>query len=129
MENGASFGARVILAHAPRPCESRVHRTRSQTTNAGVAPKLVQLLARHSTIRLTMDRYTHVGYKAMLDAVATLPDLLNNPVEFVAGQHKNDLQAGLQETGDTADFCVSVRDTNETPDKYQQRSGSPPDPL
>jgi integrase/recombinase XerD len=85
--------------------------------NAGVAPKVVQLLARHSTIRLTMDRYTHVGSKAMLDAVATLPDLLNNPAEIVAGQPKDDLQAGLQETRDTAGFCVTARDTNATPDK------------
>lgn len=91
--------------------------------NAGVAPKVVQLLARHSTIRLTMDRYTHVGSKAMLDAVATLPDLLNNPAEFVAGQPKNDLQAGLQEPGGTAVFCVAARDTNATPGK--QMSSAP----
>ena len=64
-----------------------------------------------------MDRYTPVGSKAMADAVATLPDLLNNPAEFVAGQPKNDLQAGLQETGDTAGFCVTSRDANAIPDK------------
>ena len=64
-----------------------------------------------------MDRYTHVGSKAMLDVVATLPDLLNNPAEIVAGQPKDDLQAGLQEAGDTAGFCVTARDTNATPDK------------
>ena len=28
---------------------------------SGVTPKTAQTLARHSTITLTMDRYTHVG--------------------------------------------------------------------
>ena len=40
--------------------------------NAGVAPKDAKELARHSTITLTMDRYTHVGIRDTAAAVAKL---------------------------------------------------------
>lgn len=33
----------------------------SRLARAGVSPKVAQTLARHSTISLTMDRYTHIG--------------------------------------------------------------------
>ncbi len=44
----------------------------SNLVAAGVHPKLAQQLARHSTISLTMDRYTHVG---LLDVTAALESL------------------------------------------------------
>jgi hypothetical protein len=47
----------------------------SNLVAAGVHPKTAQLLARHSTITLTMDRYTHVANGALTSAVNSLPNL------------------------------------------------------
>ncbi len=47
----------------------------SNLVAAGVHPKTAQKLARHSTITLTMDRYTHVANEALNLAVKLLPDL------------------------------------------------------
>ncbi len=46
---------RVFAFHALR------HQFISNLARGGVHPKEAQLLARHSTISLTMDRYTHLG--------------------------------------------------------------------
>ncbi len=43
--------------------------------NSGIHPKTAQTLARHSTITLTMDRYTHTVLETQKAAVAQLPDL------------------------------------------------------
>jgi hypothetical protein len=43
--------------------------------NAGVHPKAAQTLARHSTITLTMDNYSHTLREQETDALAVLPDL------------------------------------------------------
>ena len=45
---------------------------------SGVSPKVIQSLARHSTIGLTMDTYTHIGVydeRAALDKLPELPDI------------------------------------------------------
>ena len=42
---------------------------------SGVHPKVAQQLARHSTITLTMDRYSHVERSVMHEAVQSLSDL------------------------------------------------------
>jgi integrase len=42
---------------------------------SGVSPKQAQQLARHGDIRLTMDRYTHLGLSDLADAVGRLPAL------------------------------------------------------
>lgn len=42
---------------------------------SGVNPKVAQQLARHSTITLTMDRYTHLPSEQLTRAVGLLPDL------------------------------------------------------
>jgi hypothetical protein len=39
---------------------------------ANVPPKVAQALARHSTITLTMDRYTHLGMGDLVEAVQRL---------------------------------------------------------
>ena len=39
---------------------------------ANVPPKVAQTLARHSTITLTMDRYTHLGMEDLVEAVGRL---------------------------------------------------------
>ncbi len=41
----------------------------------GVHPKVAQQLARHSTITLTMDRYSHTVMGELSDALTALPDL------------------------------------------------------
>ncbi len=86
-------------------------------SNAGVSPKVVQAMARHSTIRLTMDRYTHFDAKAVHDAVAALPDLMGKPDQSAAELGASGLQSGLQETGAPAGVCVTPYAENETPDK------------
>ena len=43
--------------------------------NGGVHPKTAQTLARHCTISLTMDRYSHTLREQEADALAVLPDL------------------------------------------------------
>jgi len=45
----------------------------SNLANGGVHPKLAQQLARHSTITLTMDRYSHVGFLDRNAALESLP--------------------------------------------------------
>jgi len=47
----------------------------SNLAAGGVHPKTAQRLARHSTITLTMDRYTHLRREDLAGALATLPDL------------------------------------------------------
>ncbi len=42
---------------------------------SGIHPKLAQSLARHSTITLTMDRYSHTELAEQAQALAALPDI------------------------------------------------------
>ena len=60
---------RVFDFHALR------HQFISNLARAGVHPKTAQLLARHSTITLTMDRYTHLGIMDLSSALERLPQL------------------------------------------------------
>ena len=66
---------RVADFHALR------HTFISTLARAGVAPKTLQSLARHSTITLTLDRYAHDEESAAMEAVSALPDLTQNPFE------------------------------------------------
>jgi integrase len=43
--------------------------------DSGVHPRIAQQLARHSTIQLTMDKYTHTVWSSLTDALEQLPDL------------------------------------------------------
>jgi site-specific recombinase XerD len=47
----------------------------SNLAGSGVHPKLAKELARHSTITLTMDRYSHVGLLDMNSALESLPGI------------------------------------------------------
>jgi integrase len=49
----------------------------SNLASNGVHPKLAKELARHSTITLTMDRYSHVGLLDMNGALECLPNVPN----------------------------------------------------
>ena len=60
---------RVADFHALR------HTFISNLAAGGIHPKVAQGLARHSTITLTMDRYTHTLVGEQSEALAVLPDL------------------------------------------------------
>ena len=60
---------RVVDFHALR------HTFISNLARSGVHPKVAQALARHSTITLTMDRYSHTLLGEQADALKGLPDL------------------------------------------------------
>ena len=60
---------RVFDFHALR------HGFVSSLAAAGVEPKVAQVLARHSTMTLTLDRYTHLRAGSERRAIAALPDL------------------------------------------------------
>jgi len=54
---------------------SHRHTFISNLANSGVHPNLAKNLARHSTITLTMDRYSHVGILDMDTALKSLPGI------------------------------------------------------
>ena len=66
---------RVFDFHALR------HQFISSLAAAGVHPKVAQQLARHSTITLTMDRYTHVALAEVAGALDRLPEVALDGVE------------------------------------------------
>lgn len=51
----------------------------SNLANGGVHPAVAQSLARHSTIALTMNTYTHIVGKAEVEALSKLPNLTRRP--------------------------------------------------
>jgi hypothetical protein len=61
--------AQVIDFHALR------HTFVSNLATGGVHPKVAQQLARHSTITLTMDRYSHLALIDLTAGISTLPTL------------------------------------------------------
>ncbi len=60
---------RIVDFHALR------HTFITMLASSGVHPKTAQALARHSTISLTMDRYTHSFREAEQDAIEAMPAL------------------------------------------------------
>jgi len=54
----------------------------SNLARGGVHPKIAQQLARHSTITLTMDRYSHTVMGELQDALRALPGLDSVPPEI-----------------------------------------------
>ena len=56
-------------------CLALRHTFISNLSQGGVSPKVAQSLARHSTINLTMDIYTHVQLHDERAALEKLPDL------------------------------------------------------
>jgi integrase len=72
---------RVFDFHALR------HTFLTHLAESGVHPKVAQVLARHSTITLTMDRYTHLQ---VLDLAGDLDKLPGLPEAAAAGQNPAD---------------------------------------
>jgi len=68
----------------------------SRMVRSGVSPKVAQTLARHSTITLTMDRYTHIlnaDQRAALNQLPTIePERKNNMLAATGGT--DDAQGG-----------------------------------
>jgi integrase/recombinase XerD len=86
----------------------------TRLTSGGVSPKLAQELARHSTITLTMDRYSHVGLRDTAGALDALPNYRTNP-EVLSATGTDDTTAADQRGGSekwtrkgTRLDCVSV---------------------
>jgi integrase len=69
---------RVIDFHALR------HTFISNLAAGGVHPKTAQTLARHSTITLTMDRYSHIYRGDLASALKSLPDLSQKSAHAMA---------------------------------------------
>jgi len=63
---------RIVDFHALR------HGFITYLVTANVPPKVAQLLARHSTITLTMDRYTHLGIVDLAAGLESLPNIEND---------------------------------------------------
>ena len=68
--------------------------------SSGVHPKLAQQLARHSTITLTMDRYSHCKLRDLTTAVETLPALA--PKSTVAISTTSSDNTGLKAVADSS---------------------------
>ncbi len=79
---------RVVDFHALR------HTFITTLARNGVHPSTAQRLSRHSTIALTMNRYTHVAAEAEISALSTLPDLSMSALGLKATGTDGMLRAG-----------------------------------
>lgn len=61
-------------AGAHRDFHSLRHSYISALVRSGAHPKVCQELARHSTIAITMDKYSHVALETEIEALDKLPD-------------------------------------------------------
>ncbi len=68
-------GIPYVTADGIADFHSLRHTFISNLAAGGIHPKLAQQLARHSTIALTMDRYTHLGLIDMNSALESLPTI------------------------------------------------------
>ncbi len=95
--------SRVADFHALR------HTFISNLTRSGVSPKIAQSLARHSTIGLTMDTYTHIGLYDERTALDSLPELPS-----LDGDKSRDSSAAAVRTG-TDDLPVAAIESDYKP--------------
>lgn len=100
----------------------------SNLAAAGVHPKVAQALARHSTIVLTMDRYTHLERAEFGKFVQLLPSLTGNPPSVA---HEDGGQLTLLTdllTGSAAATCpdVSSADAMTEADEQKTETHNPP---
>ncbi len=109
----ADDDGRVFDFHAFR------HQYISSLAAAGVHPKVAQQLARHSTIGLTMDRYTHLSVHDVAAAIDRLPGLpgVEEPTAEpqkatgTDGRLAHPLALELAQTVDSASHRVASADT------------------
>jgi len=77
----------------------------------GVHPKLAQALARHSTITLTMDRYSHTVIGEQADALAALPNLSENGPET----NRQKATGTCDDSPKLLAFCLAERGASQAP--------------
>jgi len=95
---------RVADFHALR------HTFITNLASSGSHPKVAQLLARHSTITLTMDRYTHSLWEDLSEALGRLPDL-SGPTEQPQRATGTDGRRNVAESmAQSVAFCVALKD-------------------
>ena len=94
---------RVADFHALR------HTFITNLATGGVAPKTAQALARHSTITLTLDRYTHQYKGDEAAALDVLPDLSAPPAEAVALLGTDDSAATADDTPTSSPTSSSAK--------------------
>ena len=92
-------GIPYVTADGIADFHSLRHTFISNLAACGIHPKLAQQLARHSTIALTMDRYTHLGLIDMNSALESLPN--------IAAPDSQTMRA-TGTTDDAADFSCTI---------------------
>ena len=81
--------------------------------NSGVHPKTAQQLARHSTIDLTMNRYTHSLLEDLGEAVAGLPELNTPAREAAAATGTHGRIASPAGDPNSVALCVALNGAEE----------------
>jgi len=88
-------------------CVVDFHRLRhtfvSNLATGGVHPKTTQAMARHSTIALTIDRYSHSYRDEQAAALTVLPDLPDSQRQAARATGTDDAQAGKKNLA----FCLA----------------------
>ena len=106
---------RVVDFHAMR------HTAGSLLAASGAHPKVAQSIMRHSTIELTMSRYTHVFAGQEADALAALPDLARPVAELAKMQATDNRPAVTDAVGGPRNGADAARRAMSRP----QPSGWP----
>jgi integrase len=110
---------RVVDFHALR------HTFITNLARGGVHPKIAQSLARHSTITLTMDRYSHTVIGEQADALCALPDL--TPDESAPQQNRatGTYDATPDFLASSLAFCLPERGSPTEPVSSSPCAGNP----
>ncbi len=103
---------RVVDFHSLR------HTFISTLARGGVHPKLAQQLARHSTIALTMDRYTHSVMGDLHSALDALPDLDSGSGRKTCQRATGTLGREVGATVDATNQPRRVHDNSDTAKKH-----------
>ena len=106
------------------------HTFLSRLGRAGVSAKVMQRLARHSTVELTIGRYTHAGLHDLAGAVDLLPEL--TPTPAVAPLHATGTEnvctvacTEFAQTGDIPGSLVITPDTFNRPETEPKECENP----
>ena len=118
MDYGSSIFWQVTDFHALR------HTFITNLAQAGVHPKTAQALARHSTITLTMDRYTHALQEDQTRALDVLPSLRGRGDDSEAQNHatheSHGALYGAQKVRKHAKSCAPWRQSEKPASEAQE---------
>ena len=87
----------------------------SNLARAGVHPSVAKELARHSTIELTMDRYTHVAQEQMAKALGELPPLLGATADGPEAESDEPAVDGEERDGEREGSTSRQRHSESSP--------------